>query len=135
MDISTDLQELMVCTYRDRRVSTAKERAVAAYAQIDETCEAAKQVLHAGRNTPLLASYEQVEMVRHEAIGVDFKTSPVSCDGECIKKDFAVGIVLKDIPMIRTPVHDVMPSAREINTRRARHWSEASEHYSQIIPD
>jgi hypothetical protein len=117
----------MVRTYRHRRIATAKERTVTPYTQIDEACETAKQELHAGSETPLLASYEQVKMVCHEAIGVDFKTSPINRDGECIQEDFAVGIVLKDVSVIGAPVHDVMPSAGEIDTRSARHGSEASE--------
>jgi hypothetical protein len=35
--------------------------------------------------------------------------------------------VLKDVSVIGAPVHDVMPSAGEIDTRSARHGSEASE--------
>ena len=116
----------MISANRNRCVPTAKEWTVALHAQIDETREAAKQELHTRREAALLTPHQQVEMVCHEAISVDFKTGSVGGNGERIKKDFAVCIVLKYVSMVRTSIHDVMPGAGKINTRRARHWSKTS---------
>lgn len=127
MNVSTDLQDLMIWANRDRGVSAAKQRTAPLQAQVDQPRKATQQVLHARRDVSLLAPYQQVEMIRHEAISVDFKVGSVGGDGKCIKEDFAIGIVLKYVPMVGASIHDVMPSAGKINTRMARHWSKVPE--------
>ena len=52
---------------------------------------------------------------------MNFKVKPRGGQGQRVKEDLAVGVVLEDVSVIRASIHDVMPSARKISTWGTRH--------------
>jgi hypothetical protein len=67
------------------------------------------------------ASHEQMIMICHEAIGVHLEIRSVGSQDKSVEENRAINVVLKNIPMIRASVHNVMPRTGEVCSGRTRH--------------
>jgi hypothetical protein len=69
---------------------------------------ATRQPLHAGRNCTVCATESnQMEVIGHDAIGVDPNAGVLTGLGEQFEKSLVVAVLEEDLPLVGRTIHDV----------------------------
>ncbi len=121
MDVTSDRVDVPLTVDENAVESTTKERSIAFMSAIEPLRIDLPDVFHRPAQLSIRTSHQQVIVVRHQAVRVDFDPEPADSLSDNRQKEETVRFVEEDELMIRSPIHHVVMRAIEVDARWSCH--------------
>ena len=102
VNVTYQLQKIDVCFDQDGLETSAENRAVSLMSMVVTLCVDTTKMLHGARQVAVGRMHQEVEVVRHEAKGMDHDTVPTMDVSKKIKKLMSVVVRKEDVLLSRS---------------------------------
>ena len=121
MDVPTGVEQVGLVGDQARVESATEDRPVTTVSIVHVACEQRRESLHRGRQSAVRAVQQPVEVVVHQAIGVNFDLEEFVDLAESLADLDPVVVVEEDGRSVGPTIHDVVPTAIGVGAWWSRH--------------
>src|SRR3989304_2793151 len=121
MDVAHQLQQVAIAVAHDRLVAPLKQMPAVTVCSVKSPRVSGQQRLHHPRRRSLLHFQEQMEMVRHQNVGVEVKRITLSRRGQPVEKRFEVAVLKKYLPAVVSAGHHMIEQSLRVDSGMSGH--------------
>ena len=121
VNVAADREQLSVGRYQYRLVAPSKQRTVAGEMMIGALRVSTGQPLHGLGQQTFLTSQEQVIVIVHQAVGMDFDAVVGGGFVQTAQEEGSRAVAVKDCRVVNAAIEYMVPCAGIVHTRLSRH--------------